>query len=70
MKSRFCQAVWQLHSKIFHGYSLWLSHVGIKQPRTSNSASVLETSSWDAPEAVNGLISELSIYFLVRPPSI
>ena len=65
MKSRFAQAVWQLHSKIFHSYGLWLSHVDIKQPRTNNSAAVLETNGWDSPAAIHGLIAELAMYFLV-----
>ena len=65
-KNRFSQAVWQLHSKVFHGYNLWLNHVDIKQPRTDNSAAMLESNVWDSLAAIHGLITDLAMYFLVR----
>ncbi len=62
----FCRAVWELHSKIFHGYSLWLSNVNLKFARTRQAEAMLDGSTWDGPEAINGLITELAMYFLVR----
>jgi len=62
---RFCRSVWELHSKIFHGYGLWLKHVELNHARTANASAVLATSNWDSPEAINGLLIELAMYFLV-----
>lgn len=62
---RFCRSVWELHSKIFQGYGLWLDHVDLKHARTTNAKAMLKTSNWDSPQAVNGLITELAMYFLV-----
>ena len=62
---RFCRSVWELHSKIFQGYDLWLDHVDLKHARTTSAKAMLKTSNWDSPEAINGLIVELAMYFLV-----
>ena len=65
-RQRFCRAVWELHSKIFQSYSLWLRNVELKHVRNCGAEAMLVACSWDAPEAVNGLLTELATYFLVR----
>ena len=67
-RQRFCRAVWELHSKIFQSYGLWLRNVELKHVRNCGAEAMLEACSWDAPEAVNGLLTELATYFLVRMP--
>ena len=62
---QLCRSVWELHSNIFQGYGLWLHNVELKHCRTINAAAMLETCSWDSPEAINGLLTELAMYFLV-----
>ena len=65
-RQRFCRAVWELHSKIFQSYVLWLRNVELKHVRNCCAEAMLVACSWDAPEAVNGLLTELATYFLVR----
>ncbi|GAX79705.1 hypothetical protein CEUSTIGMA_g7146.t1 [Chlamydomonas eustigma] len=62
---RFSCAVWEVHSCIFLSYSLWLKKVQLKTSRTRQAETVLQSCSWDSPEGVHGLVTELAMYFLL-----
>ncbi|GLC51113.1 hypothetical protein PLESTB_000467200 [Pleodorina starrii] len=62
---RFAMAVYELHNTIFHQYEQrWCPHLELR-PRPRELQRLLETSRWADGSAVNGLLSELALYFLL-----
>ena len=62
---RFAKAVAELHSTIFKAYEeQWTKLVGLSW-RTTNANFVLRNYAFNDPKAVNGLLAELSLYFLI-----
>ncbi|MEW5305138.1 MAG: hypothetical protein WDW36_007699 [Sanguina aurantia] len=63
---RFTAALWQLHSEVFHSYAhRWAPHVGLP-PQPQAFTELLKTSAPDDPRVLHGLLSQLSLYFLLH----
>ncbi|KAG1659988.1 hypothetical protein FOA52_009662 [Chlamydomonas sp. UWO 241] len=65
-EERFAKAVHELHATHFMSYEAhWCTHVGLSN-RTRKAQGVLSKECFSDPTVVNGLLSELALWFLLH----